>query len=273
MDATNERKAKAQTPRRMPFLFFRAAAVLMMAVSGAAAGMTALSDATDARPSERSRAMLDEIVSMARATAGETGRAELSARTLDAMARVPRHRFVSAGDEVAAYRNRPLAIGHGQTISQPYIVALMTDLLELRPSDRVLEIGTGSGYQTAVLAQLAARVYSIEIVESLARGAAARLKALGYGNIETKVGDGYQGWREHAPFDAIVVTAAPEETPPALIEQLKRNGRLVIPLGKRDGAQMLYLMRKRGDDSLERRAVLQVRFVPFTGGGAQDSKP
>lgn len=228
-----------------------------------------MSHATDDRHAARSRSMLDEIAGMARDTARETGRGELNARTLNAMARVPRHRFVSAADEAAAYHNRPLAIGQGQTISQPYIVALMTDLLELQPSDRVLEIGTGSGYQTAILAELAAHVYTVEIVEPLARAAAARLDALGYRNVETRTGDGYQGWREHAPYDAIVVTAAPAEVPPALIEQLRPNGRLVIPLGGRDGAQVLYLMRKRADGGLERRAVLQVRFVPFTGSGAR----
>lgn len=228
-----------------------------------------MSGATGDRHAASSRRMLDEIVAMVRDTARETGRAELSPRTLDAMARVPRHRFVSAADEAAAYHNRPLAIGQGQTISQPYIVALMTDLLELRPSDRVLEIGTGSGYQTAVLAELAARVYSVEIVEPLAQAAAARLVALGYSNVETRIADGYQGWREHAPYDAIIVTAAPDAVPPALLEQLKADGRLVIPLGERNGAQVLYLMRKRADGGLERQAVLQVRFVPFTGRGKQ----
>jgi protein-L-isoaspartate(D-aspartate) O-methyltransferase len=165
--------------------------------------------------------MVGEINALARNTAAETGRSVFSLRVMNAMGTVERHRFVAAGDEANAYRNTPLAIGNGQTISQPYIVALMTDLLDLKSTDKVLEIGTGSGYQAAVLAQLAATVYTIEIVEPLGRIAAQRLASAGYRNVFARIGDGYQGWREAAPFDAIMVTAAAREVPPALIEQLK----------------------------------------------------
>ena len=209
--------------------------------------------------------MIEEIAWMARETAHETGRARLSDRVMGALSQVPRERFVLPGDEAAAYRNRPLYIGSGQTISQPFVVAIMTDLLALEPGDRVLEIGTGSGYQAAVLAHLAAAVYSVEIVEPLARQAASRLKMLGYRNVVTRVGDGYRGWPEHAPFDAIIVTAAASSVPPALIEQLKPGGRLVIPLESAGGTQVLYRIDKRRDGGLQRRAVLHVRFVPLTG--------
>ena len=212
------------------------------------------------------RQMLEEIVRMARDAQPETGRAVLGARTMAAMAKVPRHRFVPPGDADGAYRNRPMAIGLGQTISQPFIVALMTDLLEAGPGDRVLEIGTGSGYQAAVLAELAGTVYTVEIIEPLAREAAERFKSLGYRNILTRVGDGHQGWPEHAPFDAIMVTAAARAVPPALIAQLKPGGRLVIPVGTQSGVQTLYLIRKDAGGQVDSRAVLAVRFVPMTGG-------
>jgi protein-L-isoaspartate(D-aspartate) O-methyltransferase len=159
-----------------------------------------------------------------------------------------------------------LAIGSGQTISQPFIVALMTDLMDVKPADNVLEIGTGSGYQAAVLSELARAVYTIEIVEPLGRDAAERLKRLGYRNVLAKIGDGYQGWPEYAPFDSIVVTAAAREVPPALIEQLKPGGRLVIPVGSQFGAQTLYLIEKQQDGNVTKRAMLAVRFVPLTGG-------
>jgi protein-L-isoaspartate(D-aspartate) O-methyltransferase len=215
------------------------------------------------------QAMIKEIVRTTRATAGETGRAALSDRVMQALARVPRHRLVAATDEDDAYRNRPLSIGLGQTISQPFIVALMTDLLDVKPGDSVLEIGTGSGYQAAVLAELGAKVHTVEIVEPLGREAAIRLKALGYGGIETRIGDGYRGWPERAPFDSIIVTAAPAEVPPELTRQLKPGGRLVIPLGPEAGSQTLYVIEKGLDGGVTRRAVLAVRFVPLTGGGAR----
>jgi len=208
--------------------------------------------------------LLEDIARLTSETRLETGRAALSGQTMAAMRKVPRHRFVLQGDERYAYDDRPLPIGHGQTISQPFIVALMTDLLDLKPPDKVLEIGTGCGYQAAVLSELAREVYSIEIVEPLGREAAQRLKTLGYRNVVAKVGDGYQGWAEHAPFDAIMVTAAARDVPPALIEQLKPGGRLVIPVGSQGGGQTLYVMEKQLDGKVTRRAVLGVRFVPLT---------
>ena len=217
------------------------------------------------------RKMADEIAAMARETSPETGRAAFAPRVMNAVRKVERHRFVAAGDEREAYLNRPLAIGSGQTISQPYIVALMSDLLDLRGGEKVLEIGTGSGYQAAVLAELAATVHTIEIVEALGRVAAERLAAAGYRNVITRIGDGYQGWREAAPFDAIMVTAAAVAVPPALIEQLRPGGRLVIPVGAPAGHQELMLITKAADATVQTRRVLAVRFVPMTGaaGGAR----
>lgn len=211
------------------------------------------------------RQMTEEIARMTRDTRLETGRAMLAERTMAAMARVPRHLFVPSGSGRDAYYNQPLSIGLGQTISQPFIVALMTDLMELGPTDRVLEIGTGSGYQAAVLAELAGTVYTVEIVEPLAREAASRFRSLGYRNIVSRTGDGHQGWAEHAPFDAIMVTAAARELPAALMAQLKPGGRLVVPIGMSSAVQTLYLYNKQTDGSWTRRAVLAVRFVPLTG--------
>jgi len=185
---------------------------------------------------------------------------------LQAMNRVERHRFVPSGAVRDAYANHPLPIGHGQTISQPYIVALMTDLLDLDPNDTVLEIGTGSGYQAAVLAELVEQVYSIEIIEPLARQAKERLADLGYANITTRLGDGYFGWEEHAPFDAIIVTAAASHVPPPLIEQLEPGGRMVIPVGSRFLTQYLLLIEKDADGDVHSRQITAVRFVPLTGG-------
>ncbi len=212
------------------------------------------------------RKMTEEIAAMGRETANETGRAAFGARVMNAMGKVERHRFVAAGDEANAYRNHPLGIGNGQTISQPYIVALMTDLLDLKGGEKVLEIGTGSGYQAAVLAELAATVYSIEIIEPLGRLAAQRLSAAGYRNVTTRIGDGYQGWREAAPFDAIIVTAAAPIVPPALVEQLKPGGKLVIPVGSQGSHQALLMITKSADGKTQTRRVLAVRFVPLTGG-------
>lgn len=198
------------------------------------------------------------------------GRDISDSRVLKAMATVPRHEFVPAAVRDRAYGDHPLPIGYGQTISQPYVVAFMTEKLAPKPTDRVLEIGTGSGYQAAVLAGLVAEVYSIEIVEELAKQAEADLKRLGYTNVKVRHGDGYLGWPEAAPFDAIIVTAAPDHVPKPLVDQLKEGGRLVIPVGE-SGFQTLYLMTKRGTQ-LERQAVLPVRFVPMTGK-AQNAKP
>ena len=183
---------------------------------------------------------------------------------LAAMGAVPRHRFVPSDQRHAAYDDRPLPIGEGQTISQPYIVALMTDLLALAPSERVLEVGTGSGYQAAVLSVLATEVYTIEIKKLLYEKADITLKQLDYKNIKTRHGDGYFGWQEAAPFDAIMITAAVDHIPPPLLAQLKEGGRLVLPLGSPFGYQNLVLVAKRGGD-LEVRQVTGVLFVPLTG--------
>jgi len=185
------------------------------------------------------------------------------ARVLAAMAKVPREKFVPLESRAASYEDGPLPIDHGQTISQPYIVAFMTEQLRPKPSDRVLEIGTGSGYQAAVLAELVADVYTIEIIEPLAKNAEATLQRLGYTNVHVKVGDGYRGWPEHAPFDAITVTCAPDHVPQPLIDQLKEGGRMIIPVGG-FGNQELYLLEKK-NGQLQRRAVLPVRFVPMAG--------
>ena len=189
-------------------------------------------------------------------------------RVLEAMRKVPRHRFVPEEHEAHAYLDQPLPIGHDQTISQPYIVALMTQLARPAPGDRVLEVGTGSGYQAAVLAELAAEVYSIEIVTPLATRAALLLRRLGYSNFAVRSGDGYAGWPEHAPFDAIVVTAAPERIPAPLLEQLAPGGRLVIPVGPMHSTQQLRVVEKDAQGRLHERSVSPVRFVPLTGEAA-----
>lgn len=189
-------------------------------------------------------------------------------RTLRAMLSVPREKFVPQELRHRAYEDGPLPIGYGQTISQPFIVAYMTEQIQPKPRDRVLEIGTGSGYQAAVLSQMVAQVYTIEIVRPLAERAEALLRELGYQNVHVKAGDGYKGWPEHAPFDAIIVTAAPDHVPQPLVEQLKEGGRMVIPVGK-TGAQMLYLLEKRGG-KIKQKAVIPVKFVPFTRDHAED---
>ena len=203
---------------------------------------------------------------MARDTGAETGRPVFSARVMAAMAKVPRHRFVPATYGALAYANQPLPIGHGQTISQPYIVALMTELLDPKAGDAVLEIGTGSGYQAAVLAQLVDHVYTIEIVPALAQSAQQTLRRLGYSNVTVRQGDGYRGWPEEAPFQRIILTASPPEIPQTLVDQLARGGRLVAPVG-RMGSQELVLIEKKADGSLRRRSVGPVAFVPMKPGG------
>ncbi len=220
-----------------------------------------MSEDTDFR-SERQR-LLAEIAEEAAATAAWTGRRRFADAVMVALAAVPRHRFVPQFEEWLAYLNRPLGIGHGQTISQPYIVALMTDLLDLEPADRVLEIGTGCGYQAAVLSRLCARVYSIEVVAELAESARARLAGLGFENIEVRHGDGFKGWPEQAPFDAIIVTAAPREVPDALVGQLKAGGRLVIPIGEPGGSQTLCRAIKDASGNLTMARMLPVAFVPM----------
>lgn len=211
------------------------------------------------------RMMIDEIRDMSRET-GDYAATPISERVLAVMAGVPRHRFVPEGETCSAYYNHPLSIGYGQTISQPYIVALMTDLLRLGEHDTVLEVGTGSGYQAAILSELAGKVYSIEIVAPLAERAAKLLHELGYANVEVKTGDGHAGWPEHAPYDAIIVTAAPDQVPQALIAQLKPGGRMVIPVGEGWFAQELILVTKDRDGLSHRKDILPVRFVPLTGG-------
>jgi protein-L-isoaspartate(D-aspartate) O-methyltransferase len=183
---------------------------------------------------------------------------------LDAMRRVPRHRFVLPEHIASAYADHPLPIGHGQTISQPYIVALMSEATGIRPGDRVLEVGTGSGYQAAVLAELGAEVYTVEIIPALAEQAATRLRDLGYTNVTAKQADGYFGWEEHAPYDAIIVTAAPDHLPPSLPAQLKESGRLIIPIGPQGAVQTLWRFVKRGNE-LEAENLGDVLFVPLTG--------
>jgi len=210
--------------------------------------------------------MVEEVISDATSTSSSTGISALSPGVIAAMKKVERHRFVPVAQAAFAYLNRPLPIGHGQTISQPFIVALMTDLMELKAGDRVLEIGTGSGYQAAVLAEIASAVYTIEIIEPLGIEAGERLKSLGYHNVQTRVGDGYYGWPESAPFDAIIVTAASSHVPPPLIKQLKPGGRMVIPLGTQFMVQHLMLVEKQKNGSVTSRQILPVRFVPLTGG-------
>jgi protein-L-isoaspartate(D-aspartate) O-methyltransferase len=187
--------------------------------------------------------------------------------TLEAMRKVPRHLFVPEGVRRSAYADSPLPIGHGQTISQPYIVAFMTEVADVRQDAKVLEIGTGSGYQAAVAAELSDHVYSIEIVPALATRAAEALEGAGYQRVNVRTGDGYHGWPEHAPFDVIIVTAAAETIPPPLVAQLKDGGRMVIPVGPQFGAQNLVLVTKQ-DGRIRTRTLMPVRFVPFTREGA-----
>ncbi|MFQ6016838.1 MAG: protein-L-isoaspartate(D-aspartate) O-methyltransferase [Kiloniellaceae bacterium] len=229
------------------------------------------------------RAMVAEIAAEVVGTKKWLGKEALDPRVMAAMAKVPRHLFVPEVNRASAYQNRPQPIGHGQTISQPYVVAIMTDLVSVGPEDRVLEIGTGCGYQAAVLAELAQQVYTVEAVPELAKSAAERLKRLGYANIEVRTGDGAKGWSEHAPFAAIVVTAAAwHRVPPALIEQLGLGGRLVIPVDRSAVAprypfttqeQDLILVTKGEQGRISERNVLPVAFVPLIEGGREGAGP
>lgn len=203
--------------------------------------------------------MMEEIAAEAALTAGHTGRAAFSERVMRAIAGVPRHEFVPVELQPYAYLNRPLPIGYEKTVSQPFIVALMTDLIEPGAGDTVLEIGAGAGYQAAVLAGLARRVYTMDIIEELARSAERRLQRLGYGNVEVRVANGYYGWPEHAPYDRIVVTAAADLIPPPLLAQLKPGGRMAIPTGMPD-QQSLVLVEKSASGRLSTRDILPVRF-------------
>jgi protein-L-isoaspartate(D-aspartate) O-methyltransferase len=211
---------------------------------------------------ERER-MLDQIDRMMQLTADRTGRQRLAPCVRQAMARVPRHRFVPQAEQPWAYADRALPIGEGQTISQPFIVALMTELLQPEAADRVLEVGTGSGYQAAVLAHCVARVFTIEIVRALGERAAALLSELGYRNVEVRIGDGYLGWPDAAPFDRIIVTAAPDHVPQPLIDQLKPGGRMVVPIGPRDLDQNLVLITKDPAGQTVKENEIPVRFVPL----------
>ena len=246
-------------PRR-----WRGGAAFACVLIATIAWVQAAAPLTDKYRAQRSR-MLGEIERHAVAMVQGGGRPWISREVMAAIARVPRHEFVPAEQRRHAYDNRPLPIGYGQTISQPYIVALMTDLARPEPGHKVLEIGTGSGYQAAVLAELVDRVYSIEIVEPLGKQATKRLRVLGYDNIETRIGDGYYGWKEHAPFDSIVVTAAANSVPPPLIAQLKPGGRMVIPVGTGFFTQTLMLVRKDAAGRVRSTQILPVRFVPLTG--------
>jgi protein-L-isoaspartate(D-aspartate) O-methyltransferase len=230
----------------------RATVILTLAFT-LAGGVTRA--ASDARQRERDE-MVDEQLASREIT---------HAATLAAMRKVPRHRFVPEQLARSAYADSPLPIGHGQTISQPLIVAFMTQTAQITRDSKVLEIGTGSGYQAAVLAQLAGHVYTIEIVPVLAQSARQILRRLGYSNVSVRQGDGYQGWPEEAPFDRVILTASPPEIPQTLIDQLARGGRLVAPVG-RLGSQELVLIEKKADGTLRRRSVLPVAFVPMKPG-------
>ena len=213
--------------------------------------------------------MLQEITSMTRFSVDYTGVANIDTSVLSVLRSVDRSEFVPEEQRRFAFANQPLEIGHGQTISQPFIVALMTHVLDPSPSDVVLEIGTGSGYQAAVLAELVKQVYTIEIVEPLAKEAEARLARLGYENVAVRIGDGWFGWPDNAPFDKIMVTAVAPKVPPELISQLKIGGKMVLPVGDYDGYQELVLVEKTSEDELDQNVILPVRFVPMTGEASQ----
>ena len=208
--------------------------------------------------------MIREIEVMVSDTRDYTGKEALAKDVITAMGEVPRHEFVPASLRDYAYFNQALPIGHGQTISQPYIVALMTDLAGIDKNSVVLEVGTGSGYQAAVLSRLARHVYTIEIVEPLGQEAKQTLERLGYDNVTVRIGDGYNGWAEHAPFDTILVTAAPERLPQPLLEQLKPGGRLIIPVGRAGAVQSLRIVEKDESGEIQEKDVLPVAFVPLT---------
>jgi protein-L-isoaspartate(D-aspartate) O-methyltransferase len=240
-----------------------AARLAAFLVGALAAGPVA---ASDERTDERQR-LVQTVAAQMRETGSTTGRPALSERVTTALLQVPRHAFVPEDQRPFAYVNRPLPIGHGQTISQPYIVALMTELAQPQLDHKVLEVGTGSGYQAAVMARLVRAVYSIEIIEPLGLAARDRLQAQGYRNVTVRLGDGYHGWEEHAPYDAILVTAAASHIPPPLIRQLKPGGRMVIPVGAAFLVQQLMLVEKNADGTVSTRQILPVAFVPLTGGG------
>ncbi len=246
---------KVQTKRRCRL------SLLGIVLAGLAIGATAADEMATRRA-----ALVDEIAGDVRMTARYLGRDSLDTRVLEAIDTVPRHELVPREQRRFAYENRPLPIGYGQTISQPYIVAIMTDLVEPGATDVILEIGTGSGYQAAVLAELVDTVCTIEIIPELAARARRDLARLGYRNIRTREGDGYYGWPECGPFDGIVVTAGASHVPPPLIDQLKPGGKLIIPVGSRFLTQQLLLVEKDDQGRVTTRQILPVRFVPLTGG-------
>jgi len=220
--------------------------------------------ASDETKYQKRRARLvKEIQASVRDTESYIGKSSLNPLVMKVMGNLPRHDFVPASQKPFAYFNRPLPIGHGQTISQPYIVALMTDLLDVGPNDKVFELGTGSGYQAAMLSELVKEVYTVEIVPELGRSAKKRFQQLGYHNIKSKVGDGYYGWKENAPYDAIIVTAASNQIPPPLLEQLKPGGNMVIPVGAPFTIQQLVLVKKDKQGKIHTQQMLPVRFVPI----------
>jgi protein-L-isoaspartate(D-aspartate) O-methyltransferase len=227
----------------------------------ASPGLFAASMAQQSFVADRLR-MVEEIDKIVASTASTSGVARIDPRVRAALAQVPRDEFVPPQQRSAAYEDRAVSIGHGQTISQPFVVALMTELLQPKASDRILEVGTGSGYQAAILSLLTREIYTVEIVPALGETARSTVERLGYTNVRTKIGDGYNGWPEHAPFDAIIVTAAPDHIPPALIAQLKPGGRMVIPVGG-PFVQQLTVLAKRADGTISTRTVELVRFVPL----------
>lgn len=238
----------------------------MMPVRKARAWVLLLLLGTSCRPAEISgRGFAAERERMVKSQVAMRGLT--NERVLTAMRKVPREEFVPEKMRARSYTDRPLPIGYDQTISQPFIVAFMTEKLELKPTDRVLEIGTGSGYQAAILGELAAEVYTIEIIAPLGKSAEETLRRLGYKNVHVKIGDGYKGWPEHTPYDAVIVTCAPDHVPRALAEQVEEGGRIIIPVGPA-GAQELFLLEKK-DGKLRQRAVLPVRFVPMTGEASE----
>lgn len=222
-------------------------------------------DILDNQHDKARKEMVGVIEAEVRKTKGYLKKAKLTSSTMNAIAKVKRHEFVPILNLLSAYDNRPLSIGYGQTISQPYIVAIMTDLLNLKSSDKVLEIGTGSGYQAAVLAEIVKEVYTIEVIRELGLSSSERLQRLGYKNVYTKIADGYYGWESNAPYDAIIVTAAAGRIPPPLLKQLKPGGRMIIPVKSLYHIEYLILVSKDQNSTVKTRQVLPVRFVPLTG--------
>ena len=238
---------------------------LSQAGAQAAGSQAAEEQSAEARYAVERRAMVQLIAFLAAVTSSETGIAEFDRRVLQAMDKVPRHLFVPDPLRTLAYRNSPLPLGHGQNISQPFIIALMTHLMAPEPGDVIYEAGTGAGYQAALFIELGAQVYSVEIVAALAEPAAERLARLGYSKVSVKHGDGYDGWPDHAPYDGILIKEALDHVPKRLLEQLKPGGRLVLPLGPQEG-QHLTVIEKRLDGTITRTQLLPVHFSPFQGG-------